>query len=539
MIIKQLKLKNFGKFKEKTIDLHPNLSFVYGKGDSGKTTLLAFIRCMLYGMSQEDERYIPINERTCGGTITFEMDGRIYLVERDFVAKNIHVVDVKANQIVDNPESVMEAITADITREDFDFVFGLRKQKMTYKDIDSLCNYANEVQETISGNHWDEQLEHIKLEILKCKEKIVDQAQADYDAWKKEVLQQQEIVREQQQFLKEQNQNLEEQNKKKQDAELAVDTQSKKLSEPIEQLKQSIEEQQQQLEQLELRLKQKKLTERPAVYCLMVFLIGLLGLATYMLVTQKMVLLIAAIGLSIIGLIGYIAFSVRYNYYVRDWNKRLVVKDKLKKDKVNLEECAKQFSVVEKDCAQEKESYNKMQQEVEELYLHYIEEKNKLKQLENILNEKAEVLRQNDFNRNEVNALTEKHQMLCESRKAQKEQTEHMLMKLASRYLGAFTDSKYDMLSMDEKRKVTLSMDGKVYKLEYMGQSTIALCVFAIQLAVVDVVWKSHTIPIIMDETVGDFDDKYIKNIIEVLKKNPRQVILLSGHQNCLDYMKQ
>ena len=44
MKIQELELKNFGKFKEKKLFLDEGIYLVYGKNESGKTTIHTFIK---------------------------------------------------------------------------------------------------------------------------------------------------------------------------------------------------------------------------------------------------------------------------------------------------------------------------------------------------------------------------------------------------------------------------------------------------------------------------------------------------------------
>jgi len=62
MIITRLKLGNFGKLKNIDLNLGDKLNLIYGPNEAGKTTLLAFIKGMLYGMDSR-KRGIRDNDR--------------------------------------------------------------------------------------------------------------------------------------------------------------------------------------------------------------------------------------------------------------------------------------------------------------------------------------------------------------------------------------------------------------------------------------------------------------------------------------------
>ena len=89
-------IENFGKLKNQRIDFSSGCHcFCYENG-WGKTTLAAFLTVMLYGFDNERSRDDYVNERKryrpwqggmYGGTLTFEVDGKEYTVERTFGQK--------------------------------------------------------------------------------------------------------------------------------------------------------------------------------------------------------------------------------------------------------------------------------------------------------------------------------------------------------------------------------------------------------------------------------------------------------------------
>ena len=97
MKINKLKINSYGKLKEKEIDLKPGINIVYGKNETGKSTLLNFIVDSVYGISKNKngkeysnyERYMPWSGEDFSGRIEYELDnGNKYEVFRDFKKKN-------------------------------------------------------------------------------------------------------------------------------------------------------------------------------------------------------------------------------------------------------------------------------------------------------------------------------------------------------------------------------------------------------------------------------------------------------------------
>ena len=94
MNIKELNLKNFGKFSEKNFYFSDGLNIIYGANGSGKTTIYQSIAALLFGMEKQRGRaarndayttYQPWENRTWyEGTLKFETGGKLFRIERNF-----------------------------------------------------------------------------------------------------------------------------------------------------------------------------------------------------------------------------------------------------------------------------------------------------------------------------------------------------------------------------------------------------------------------------------------------------------------------
>lgn len=110
MIIRELNIVGFGKHFHKKIELSDGINVIYGENESGKSTLLAFIHAMLYGVEKKRGkpsldsiygRYQPIKE-DWSGSMKFEHDGRIYEIFRTFPdGKEPVVVDLATGLLVE------------------------------------------------------------------------------------------------------------------------------------------------------------------------------------------------------------------------------------------------------------------------------------------------------------------------------------------------------------------------------------------------------------------------------------------------------
>lgn len=104
MVIKELYLENFGKFKQKSVHLTEGINLIQGQNEAGKTTIHDFVRGMLFGLgrkrgrgAEKDDytRYAPWdNPDYYKGMMRFELDGVCYRMERNFswTKRNLTVI---------------------------------------------------------------------------------------------------------------------------------------------------------------------------------------------------------------------------------------------------------------------------------------------------------------------------------------------------------------------------------------------------------------------------------------------------------------
>ena len=96
MKIKSIDIAAFGKFKNYHLDLADGMTVILGENENGKTTIMAFIRMMFYGNTSKSSdidknvriKYRPWNSDLMAGSITFEHEGTLYRLEREFKRSN-------------------------------------------------------------------------------------------------------------------------------------------------------------------------------------------------------------------------------------------------------------------------------------------------------------------------------------------------------------------------------------------------------------------------------------------------------------------
>ena len=109
MKINKIKINSYGKLKNKEINLENNLNIIYGKNESGKSTLLKFILNIFYGASKNKkgkdisdfEKYKPWDSEEFSGKLTYELDNKNkYEIYREFNKKNPNIFNENGEDIL-------------------------------------------------------------------------------------------------------------------------------------------------------------------------------------------------------------------------------------------------------------------------------------------------------------------------------------------------------------------------------------------------------------------------------------------------------
>ncbi len=85
-----LNLLSFGKMKERAIPLNDGLNIIFGENEAGKSTVMAFIRAMMFGFGDKKAdikksdraRFTPWSGEKLAGEMTFTHEGKTYRLTR-------------------------------------------------------------------------------------------------------------------------------------------------------------------------------------------------------------------------------------------------------------------------------------------------------------------------------------------------------------------------------------------------------------------------------------------------------------------------
>ena len=128
-----LKVHGFGHFSGRELELGPGLNLVYGPNEAGKSTLLAFIRGMLFGFERRgrtESRYEP-EGATFGGELCVSTGVGPLVVRRAVDRKGRPSVTVLSPEGQELPPSRLEEALAHVSRELFCEVFAFSLEELS------------------------------------------------------------------------------------------------------------------------------------------------------------------------------------------------------------------------------------------------------------------------------------------------------------------------------------------------------------------------------------------------------------------------
>ena len=185
MKINKIKINSYGKIKNKEIKLNNNLNIIYGKNESGKSTILNFIFNILYGTQKNKngkeisdyEKYKPWDSDEFSGKITYELNNKNkYEIYREFNKKNPNIFNEQGEEISNkfniNKKNGNEFFTEQSGIDSKMFLatsISLQQEVKFGKDIKSMLlqkisNLLGTGQDNISYKEAMERLNKIQLE---------------------------------------------------------------------------------------------------------------------------------------------------------------------------------------------------------------------------------------------------------------------------------------------------------------------------------------------------------------------------------------
>jgi len=195
MIIRELNMKNFGKFCNKTIKLKQGINVIYGDNEKGKTTTHSFIKGMFFGIDKPRgraskdnmyEKYMPWdNMGAYEGSMLIENDCHEYLLQRIFnkdiksfscinetLGRQLDIKDITSLPFLKNMtesrykntisnEQLKSRVDKDLAKEVKNYIANLSTSKDREVDVCNAFNILKDKKKTIDAKHTQSKLDEI------------------------------------------------------------------------------------------------------------------------------------------------------------------------------------------------------------------------------------------------------------------------------------------------------------------------------------------------------------------------------------------
>lgn len=117
-MIHKLYMRDFGCFHDTTVTFDEGYQCLKGPNESGKTTTVACIQAILYGFSKDSparklyssayDDYFPLEGRNFSAAMELDVDGKRYLIERNFIKEkeSLQIFDMESNRLLPDSEKL-------------------------------------------------------------------------------------------------------------------------------------------------------------------------------------------------------------------------------------------------------------------------------------------------------------------------------------------------------------------------------------------------------------------------------------------------
>lgn len=478
MKIKELNIKNFGKFSDKKIVLNDGINLFYGENESGKTTIHTFIKSILFGLERGRGRasvndtfslYEPWeNPNYYAGMLRFECGGKRFCLERSFdkYSKNASLVCEDDGEEFSLEHGDLEMLLGGLNASNYENTVAIAQMQVEPNQnlAVELQNYATNYYATGSG---DIDLEGALNALNKKK--------------------------------KETEKEIREEMQKKQQRRSDVEQEASYVWRDICRYEQELESVESRLEQL--KLQHAKRGFRPA------WLVGVLPPMCSLLLLDGPWNYLAAIIL-VLGEMLLLWRWIKSN--------RKGVQKQTEKTGENLEKILWQKEHLQTELKEKQIQYSNLQEQLDEL------------------DEVDEGVQQKEFQRRALELAADRMQVLS---KDVHKQLSRELNKRASEVLAEITGGKYTMLLIDEKLKMHLFTGDRRIDILQVSRGTIEQIYFALRMAASEILYEEE-FPIILDDTFVFYDDERLGNTLRWLVENKKQILLFTCQKREGEWLK-
>ena len=590
MKVEEIKINSFGTLRNKEINLSDKINIIHGKNESGKSTLLAYIKTAFYGISRNKngkeisdyDKYKPWSGEEFSGKIKYTLDnGEQFEIFRDFNKKNPKIYNAKLEDVtnqfnIDKKEGSQfffeqvgideNIFTSTIMAEQLEVKLSEQRQNILIQKIANIAGTGNsnmsynKAKDRLNKKQLDEvgteRTQGKPINILKNKIKNIEQILGKLNLYKenKSIIEQNKIklknkIQEQEQ-RKELIKQISELNGK-----IIIETEKANYKRNIKEEKESrIQELINEKNKLIQENKNNKTNNKLFIIIFLV-LISLL-IANIVIIKNKFITYTTLILVGAEIVIYYLAKAQK------EKRKKEVLKNNTDLINTKIELLEKEKEVIEEEIKTEENELKAEKEHIKNKYnieLYDIENsKNDLEQITNEINEGKIKLNTLEIEEKGISSqleelitLQEEHENLSEQLKEieqknyeinlAKEFLEKAYEKMKTNITPKFTENlsqtiknitndKYSKVNINDENGLIIEMqNGEYVSAEKLSIGTIDQLYLSLRMSMVEEISKEK-MPIILDEAFAYYDDERLENILKYLieRFNNHQLIIFT-----------
>ena len=490
MKILELRLKHFGKFTDKNIQLMDGINVLYGENESGKSTLHSFIKGMFCGMARGRGRasvhdafstYEPWeNPNYYSGALKFESGGKTFRIDRNFdrYTKRAELICEDDGEQMSVADGDLEMLLCGLNPGRYDNTVSVGQMRIeTGQPLAAeFRNYAASCDMDLSGA-----LEHLK-EKKKILEREIKESLLKKQAERERMEQEASYVWRDVHHLEEEFARI--------SGEL--DYRRKKAAMGPENVESR-------------RIIDELRPDKWRVHPVELLLFGVIIILAFLFISRPWNFLVSIIIFLACGL------------YV--WNRMKVGKEQ---EKTPPELILEEITPEEEKIPLEKLVWEQthVREELREKQIQYGNLKEQLAELDEV----SQDYREYDKRRSALQLAADR---LNELSGELQRQLEDRLKDEISGILADITEGKYTRLIIEDGLRLSVLKDGRRIPLEQLSRGTVEQIYFALRMAAGSVLYEEEY-PVILDDTFAYYDDVRLKNVLGWLGKYKKQVILFT-----------
>ena len=590
MKVEEIKINAFGTLKNKEINLSDKINIIHGKNESGKSTLLTYIKTAFYGISRNKngkeisdyDKYKPWSGEEFSGKIKYTLDnGEQFEIFRDFNKKNPKIYNAKLEDVtnqfnIDKKEGSQfffeqvgideNIFTSTIMAEQLEVKLSEQRQNILIQKIANIAGTGNsnmsynKAKDRLNKKQLDEvgteRTQGKPINILKNKIKNIEQILGKLNLYKenKSIIEQNKIklknkIREQEQ-RKELIKQISELNEK-----IIIETEKANYKRNIKEEKESkIQELINEKNKLIQENKNNKTNNKLFIIIFLV-LISLL-IANIVIIKNKFITYTTLILVGAEIVIYYLAKAQK------EKRKKEVLKNNTDLINTKIELLEKEKEVIEEEIKTEENELKAEKENIKNKYnieLYDIENsKNDLEQITNEINEGKIKLNTLEIEEKGISSqleelitLQEEHENLSEQLKEIEQKNyeinlakeflekayEKMKINITPKFtenlsqtIKNITNDKYSKVNINDENGLIIEMqNGEYVSAEKLSIGTIDQLYLSLRMSMVEEISKEK-MPIILDEAFAYYDDERLENILKYLieRFNNHQLIIFT-----------